>query len=267
MKSKPKQWSNTYASIFQDASVVSAYQHRPPYSPETFEVLASLLPPSTARLVLDAGCGTGFIARFLAPYVDHIDAIDISPGMIAMGQSLPGGNNPRITWQVSSLETASLTGPYALIVAAASLHWLDWEIVLPRFHTHLAPGAFLAIVEDQALPNPWDAQAGPILGQYSMNTDYSPYTMQTVIAELEELELFHQVGARETAPVSFRQPIAAWIESFHARNGFSRDRMPPATAAACDESLRQVITPFCPDGVVEQQIMTRIFWGTPQVRW
>lgn len=263
---KPKQWSDTYASVFQDASVVLAYEHRPPYSAETFEFLAGLLPPSMPRFVLDAGCGTGYIARFLAPYVDHLDAVDISPAMITMAQSLPGGDDPRITWQVAPLETASLRDQYSLIVAAASLHWLDWEIVLPRFRAHLAPGAFLAIVEDKALPNAWDAEVGPILSHYSMNTDFSPYTMQTVITELEQRGLFQQTGSHETVPASFRQPIASWIESFHARNGFSRDRMPPNVAAACDERLRQVVTPFCPDGVVEQHLMTRIFWGIPQSR-
>ena len=63
MPEKSKQWSEEYASIFQDRSVVAAYIHRPIYPPETFSFLASLIPSSAAyRAVLDAGCGTGFIA-------------------------------------------------------------------------------------------------------------------------------------------------------------------------------------------------------------
>src|SRR5712691_10106245 len=43
MRPKPKQFATQYASIFGDASVVSAYQYRPPYPSETFELLLSLL--------------------------------------------------------------------------------------------------------------------------------------------------------------------------------------------------------------------------------
>src|SRR5437762_1700954 len=113
MVHKPRQWSSVYASIFQDDSVVAAYQHRPPYPPETFTFLLSLIPPGvTRRSVLDAGCGTGLIARPLAPLVDQVDAVDISEAMIRTGQTLPGGNRPNIRWVSASIETAPLNGPY-----------------------------------------------------------------------------------------------------------------------------------------------------------
>src|SRR5690242_19367942 len=134
MKPKPKQWSAEYASIFQDTSVVAAYQHRPPYPAQTFEILAGLIPPTTSpRAVLDAGCGTGFVARPLARYVDRVDAADISAAMIAAGRSLPGGDDPRLRWFCGAIESVAVEPPYALIVAAASLHWMEWEIALPRF--------------------------------------------------------------------------------------------------------------------------------------
>src|SRR5688500_3903211 len=64
MHPKPKQFATQYASIFGDASVVSAYPYRPPYPAETFELLLSLLDADAeTRTVLDAGCGLGVIAR------------------------------------------------------------------------------------------------------------------------------------------------------------------------------------------------------------
>jgi hypothetical protein len=54
MTPKHKQWSATYASIFGDASVVQAYQHRPPYPPQTFEILEGLISGMAPRTVLDA---------------------------------------------------------------------------------------------------------------------------------------------------------------------------------------------------------------------
>ena len=264
MVHKPRQWSSVYASIFQDDSVVAAYQHRPPYPPETFTFLLSLIPPGvTRRTVLDAGCGTGFIARPLAPLVDQVDAVDISEAMIRTGQTLPGGNRPNIRWLAAPIETAPLNGPYALIVAAASLHWMDWERALPRFAANLAPNGVLALVEERAQPNPWDVSIGPISGRYSMNRDYTPYDMMTVAAELEGRRLFQLHGSHETQPVSFEQSIAAWVESCHARNGFSRDRMDAAAAQGCDAELRSAIRPYCPDGIVAQHIGAHILWGLP----
>jgi len=264
MPDKPKQWNAAYASIFQDHSVVAAYQYRPPYPLETFEFLSSLIPSTVVqRTVLDAGCGTGFIARPLAPLVDHIDAVDISDAMINAAQALPGGNASTIRWMTAPIETAPLQGPYALIVTAASLHWMDWERTLPRFAGWLAPNCVLAIVEERAQPNPWDAAIGLILGRYSMNTDFAPYTMMTVVGELERRQLFLLRGQYETAPATFQQSIDDWIESFHARNGFSRDRMDADAANACDDALRSSIGPYCPHGVVEQSISACILWGLP----
>ena len=44
MRPQPRQFATEYASIFGDASVVAAYQHRPPYPPETFTLLRSRMP-------------------------------------------------------------------------------------------------------------------------------------------------------------------------------------------------------------------------------
>ncbi len=264
MSKKPRQFSERYASIFQDASVVSAYQHRPMYPAETFAVLLRLiLSAGEPSLVLDAGCGIGFITRPLAAYVDHLDAVDISEGMIAMAKTLPGGDQPNITWIAAPVETAPLLGPYSLIVAAESIHWMDWERTLPRFADHLVPQGWLALVEEIHAPNPWDQQAALIIRRYSMNKDFVPYSMKNMVEELEQRQLFQLLGNYETAAEPFQQPLDAYIQSFHARNGFSLDRMDPQAAAQFDHELRAVVEPFCPQGLVEQQISARILWGRP----
>jgi trans-aconitate methyltransferase len=264
MPAKPPQFSMKYGGIFQDASVISAYRYRPMYPDETFRVLLRLMPPApAARKVLDAGCGTGFIARPLAAHVDHIDAVDISEGMIATAQTQPGGEQPNITWIAAPVETAPLSGPYALIVAAASLHWMDWERALPRFANLLVLQGRLALVEEIHAPAPWDRQMASILRAYSMNQDFTPYSMVTLAAELEQRRLFQREDQFETAAVLFQQSIDAYVAAAHARNGFSLDRMDPQAAGQFDAALRAALEPFCPGGVVEQWISARIVWGYP----
>ncbi len=267
MSAYHKQFGGEYSSIFQDPSVVEAYQHRPAYPPRVFEILAGLMARAARpRIVMDAGCGTGFVARRLAPYTDQVDAVDISAAMIETGRSLPGGDDSRLRWIHGPIESVPLQPPYALIVAAASLHWMDWGIVLPRFAACLAPAGCLAMVEDTALPEPWHVAVGPIISRYSMNKDYQPYSMLTVAEELETRGLFRRQGVEETEAVSFRQTVAEWVEALHARNGFSRDRMDPRAAAECDRLLAETLLRYCPDGVVEQQIGGRVLWGSPMSR-
>ena len=94
-----------------------------------------------------------------------------------------------------------------------------------------------------------------------MNKDFVPYTMRSLAEELEQRQLFELHGSYETAPVPFQQLIDSYIQSFHARNGFSLDRMDPLAAAQFDREIRAVIEPFCPHGLVDQQIRAQILWG------
>lgn len=262
MSTQPKQFGTEYASIFQDASVVAAYPNRAPYPAETFVRLAELIDQTLFPVrLLDAGCGTGQMTRGLLPHVDQIDAVDLSAAMIAAGQSMDYGRDPRINWIIGDIEKVKLHPPYALIVAAASLHWMPWDKTLPRFAQLLSPNGYLALVETRAEGAVWADELAPLFAHYSMNQAFQPYNMVTIAAELERRALFRQVGLFETQPVPFRQSVAGWIEAIHAGNGFSRDRMDAATAADFDQQLHTLVAQYCPDGVVEQQIRARIVFG------
>jgi trans-aconitate methyltransferase len=80
--------------------------------------------------------------------VVRVDAVDPSAGMLDRGRSLPGGDAPNLAWIHGTAEAAPLRGPYALIVAGASLHWMAWDVVVPRFRDLLNPGGVLAVVDD-----------------------------------------------------------------------------------------------------------------------
>jgi ubiquinone/menaquinone biosynthesis C-methylase UbiE len=126
--------------------VVYAYRFRPPYPLETIQFLAGLA-VDFPRRVLDVGCGTGDIARLLASFVEKIDAVDISAGMIDYGTRLQGGDNPSITWIHGSVEETQLSDKYALITAGESFHWMAWDLVLARFAEVLSAHGVVAIID------------------------------------------------------------------------------------------------------------------------
>ncbi len=256
---KPSHLGPVYAAQFTDPSVVAAYHHRPPYPDELFNVLDHLI-VDTPRVVLDLGTGTGEIARHIIDHVDCIDAVDPSAGMLATARQLPGGDHPNITWIPAHAEDAPLRGPYALVTAGASLHWMDWRVVLPRIQDVLSPDGVLAVIDNRELSVQWAEPLHHLITRFSTNREYHPYDL---IEELEQRHLFQRRGQRTTMPITFAQPVANYIESFHARNGFSRDRMNPEAAAAFDHHLEQLVRPHAPGGMVTLRVVGTVTWGTP----
>src|SRR5687767_14999630 len=145
---KPSHHSAAYGAWFRDPLVAQAYPARPPYPEEVISRLTSLVAggPAQEAAVLDLGAGTGDLARRLAPLFARVDAVDASEAMVAIGKSLPSGEHPHIHWRLGMAEEAPLDPPYGLATAGESLHWMDWDVVLPRVARSLVPGAVLAIV-------------------------------------------------------------------------------------------------------------------------
>jgi 2-polyprenyl-3-methyl-5-hydroxy-6-metoxy-1,4-benzoquinol methylase len=244
------------ASAFAETSVVAAYQYRPPYPPATFDVLLGLMPDAPRR-VLDAGCGTGFLARPLAERVDHVDAVDVSAAMIAEGQLLPGGDHPGLRWITARIEDAALDPPYSLITAGDSLHWMEWETVMPRFASLLAPNGWLAILTVEQQRVLWQDELMVLIHRYSTVRNFQPYDLPH---ELESRRLFTRAGEHVTAPVPFTQSLDDYIASFHGRASFSRERMAPEDLAAFDAGLRALVAPHA-GATVTLQVTGHIVWG------
>ena len=116
------------------------------------------------------------------------------------------------------------------------------------------------IVARAELPSPWTAELLRLIIRYSTTKQFQPYNL---VKELERRDLFALVGALCTAPEDFSQPVDAYIESIHSRNGFSRDRMPLEEAAAFDAAAAALLAPHAPDGQVPLRIAAELHWGSP----
>ena len=260
MLPKPDYLAPEYGEQFKDLSMVEAYQYRFPYPDEVFAILNDLI-TEQPRHLLDIGTGRGDIARRLVDCVDRIDAVDFSQNMIAYGKRLPNGDNPHLHWLYGRVEDVVLEPPYALVTAGASLHWMDWAIVLPRLHEVLTPKGYLAIIRHDTQPTAWYDELAAIIPQFSTSKKFQPFEL---VEELETRDLFQKVGEKDTQPVPFVQSVDDYIESFHSRNGFSRERMKPEMATAFDSEAKKILLKKYPDGILSLHVVANVTWGRPE---
>jgi SAM-dependent methyltransferase len=270
MLPKPSPLSGDYGAWFQDPLIVAAYHHRPPYPQQAIALLVSLATHGTAgpRAVLDVGCGTGDLARRLAPHFDRVDAVDFSRGMLEKGTRLPGGDHSNLRWIHAAVEEAPLCPPYALVTAGESLHWMAWDVVLPRFAAALTPDGMLAIANrDWDGPPAVRERLRPLFARYSPVRDYRPYNL---IAELEQRGLFAPAGEQRCGPAPWQPTVEEYLECRHSQRGFSRTHMGLADAAAFDAAIRDALEALCRQGAIARRdgrlqlaVEATVVWGKP----
>ena len=256
---KPKHLGPEYADQFKDRSVADAYVNYPPYSDEVFEVLDGLI-QDEPRIVLDIGCGTGELARPLAALVERVDAVDQSAAMIEIGRTRDGGDLPNIRWVCQSAEDFAYDTRYSLIVAGASLHWMDWYEVLPRMAGALSDRGYLAIVGGHEIDAPWVDDLRAILRMYSTSKDRGSFN---VIDQLEHRDLYSVVSRRGTTPRKHPISLERYVDLLHARTGFSRQRMGQKSAEKFDAAVRGLVSPYVRGDRLNLEMVTTITWGHP----
>jgi len=254
------QFDAQHARRWQDRDAARSYRNRPPYPPELFDRLDTLI-ADQPRHVLDVGCGTGKVARELAPRVARVDAVDLAVEMIEEGKRLPGGDASNLRWWVGRAEETPLDPPYALIVGGESLHWMAFAVLLPRFARALTPNGVLAVVrvEDSA-PAPWREGLLEIIRRHSTAKDRAPFDM---LAAWESAGLFRRLGGGFTAELPFAQSVEAFIDAHHAMSSLTRAHI---DADRFDREVRELLAPHAPDGTLRRPIRGQIDYGKPLAR-
>ena len=221
--------------VWADDEVAALYQYRAPYPRGVFDVLERLA--VEPRVVLDAGTGTGALARRFPPSFARIDAVDPSAAMIARGRALPGGDDPRIRWILGRAEDAPLSPPYGLITVGASLHWMQPDIVLARFRDALAPSARLAIVDTETTHSgEWRPEFVDIIRRYEPPEHH--FETYEMVARYAAQGLIRLVGEERTAAVPFDQSVDDYLRLIGSTSTLSRVSLgsrADAFAADCRE--------------------------------
>ena len=245
------------ASVWTDREAASLYRYRAPYPPVLFEALRRFVVPPP--VVLDAGCGTGALSRHLGAFASRIDAIDPSAAMIEEGRRLSGGDDPRIRWIVGAAESAPLDPPYGLITCGKSLHWMDHDVVMPRFADVLAPGGRLMVVDDDVgYPPLWKKDLIAIIERHS---PVNPSAFKDLFGDLQRRGLFERHGFLRTTVAPFEQSVEDFIRALQSTSSLSRVTLGERT----DAFAAEVRALFARLGItrIALPVAAMVVWGRP----
>ena len=246
--------------VFQDAEVVRNYRYRQPYPSEIFEILEGLL--VEPRTVLDAGSGTGALTIGLVRFAHRVDAIDPSAAMLREARRMPGADSERIRWIEGTAETARLDPPYGLITAGASIHWMDPDVVMPRFRAALATGGVLAIVNSESDygEQKWRDEFIGLIRRFSPVSDHLEFV--DLVKSLEASGRFARVGARRAAPVPYEQSVDDYVAMLASTSTLSRATLGDR-AGEFERDARAILARH---GLtrVRAELVAEVVWGRPQ---
>lgn len=243
--------------VFTDDEVARLYAYRPAYPEPVFEILARLLVPP--RAILDAGAGTGMLARELVRFAERVDAVDPSAAMVEIGRRLPRGTDPRIRWIVGRAEDAELSPPYGLITCGASLHWMDLDVVLPRFRDALAPGAVLAIADTENVRGAYREDVLAVIRQYSEVEDH--VETKDLVERLRREGRVTILHEERTAAVPVEQSVDDFIHYLHSTSTLARIRL-QERSERFDAEVRAVFARHGMDRV-RSGVIGYVAWGRP----
>ncbi|GAC1703121.1 MAG: hypothetical protein NVS9B6_19880 [Candidatus Limnocylindrales bacterium] len=244
------------AEVFADVDVARTYRFREPYPAETFTILEGLV--CEPRVILDIGAGSGALAREMVRFATRVDAIDPSAALIAEGRRLPHGDDQKLRWVSGTSEEGALNGPYGLITAGASIHWMDPARTMPRLAAALATGAKLALMDMSVGAHPLPEMIDLII-RYSEVDHHKE--LSEVVTDLEASGHFSREGERRTATRVVRRSLDEYLEFLHSTSTLARVRL-GSRAQGFDAEVRAL---FQRHGMtaIEREYGATVIWGVP----
>jgi hypothetical protein len=188
--------------------------------------------------------------------------------MIESARQLRGGAASNVRWIVGAVEDTPLEPPYALVTAGESLHWMDWEIVLPRLADVLSRNGVVAVIgRDWEGPPAVRARIRPVLMRHSAVPVWQDVDL---LSELQDRELFTLVSTRRFGPEVWEPTVEQYLECRHSQRSFARSAMGETAARAFDAELRQVLAELCSSSEIryasdrlQLDVETTLAWGRP----
>ncbi len=251
---------------FQYQSVVDRYHLRPEYPTEIHNKLYEFVTPDSH--VLDIGCGPGKLSYPLSERVASVLAVDLSEAMIELAQS-DARDDSNIDWRVADIHTLEFPNNVDLIVAGASIHWTNLDVLLPRLHDVLNGNGKIVFIEgDEGVGHPWGEAELELMKQVQIEiNEVTPrWAIEAKFSGRQKTAIVkHDAFVREDSMQvkhEFSATIDHYINITHSRQSFALDCMPESVAEQFYRDMVALVTPYATDGVLTYEVGTLMEWGT-----
>ena len=182
--------------------------------------------------------------------------------MIELGRELDGRSHANIKWVLSSAEAVPLDEPCDLVVAAASIAWMDHYVVFPRLATALCPNRWMAVIRgDDAYNPPWKEAWRDLLEHWltEMGEVYDP----AYSARGKDYQVWMEVEGEQRFTSRYRQRLEDFIACQHSRAAWTRTRMGPKREVEFGRDIRNLLTPYLDEGFLHYNVESSVVWGRP----
>jgi SAM-dependent methyltransferase len=125
-----------------NAAATTYHRGRPPYPQAVFDLLTERCGLTAGARVLEIGAGSGLATGRLLAAGARVVAVEPGAELAAILTAAHPVDDLDVV--VADFETADLSGPFDLAVAATSLHWVDPVSAISRLGTLVRSGGWLA---------------------------------------------------------------------------------------------------------------------------
>jgi SAM-dependent methyltransferase len=255
------------AEVYEDFLV--RYQFRP-----FTEDLVARAAPRPGERVLDLACGTGIVARLVAPRVAPVGTVvglDVNPAMLAIARGRAAAEGAAVTWDEGSATTLPYgDGAFDLALCQQGLQFFpDQSAALSELHRTLAPGGRLLTSTWAPLDqSPAFAAYNRVAQAHLGLAPCGPSFSLTDAERVRGLLMGVGFGSVEVAPVeltvtfpSLGEFVRRFVQSVAAVVPALAERGPEAlaeTARGIEEELRPQVRQYLDGGAFSSPLRTHV---------
>lgn len=234
-------------------------KYRPHYSRDVVKALTTACGLSPDHLVIDVGCGTGFLAKIFLENGNQVVGVEPNANMRQAGEQFLSVFE-KFSMVAGSAEDTSLPSQYGdFVIAAQSFHWFQPEATRREFARILKAGGWAVLIWHDR-----DMESTPFLRAYEdfllrYSTDYTTVAHNKV-ANYGALERFYSPDRMRLIVQETHQRFD--LEGLRGRLLSSSYAPREGTAAEVMlDELPKLFARYAENGSVTLDYRTKIYFG------